>query len=496
MRSASSIPAVPGSNESKKVIDAIKEVLVGLEKNQASTTPSVVQTVTTGGIKNHDDLQNIHGYDSYNPEDTVPNKHLSNAQLYGLLFKGVDHAALDHLDFASSGHTGFQASGADLSIAGMSGAIITTSSTMTSIEELDDSVASQKETGFGAWTSGTDANTYTITGGKFQIDRTGYGYINGKKVIWASGQQTGTLSANTFYAVYIDASGLIQTSTSPFVANVIRLFEVLYDGTIYMVAKENHAKEFPSAVSGFLHKAVGTIIAGTGAIVTRVATGTGASANDRRIKIVGADTLSDHGLDSIINADNPVTWNVFYRNGSGKWIRNGQFTELPIKYNNAGTPTALDVTNAYAEYVLYCIKDDIETASVQYIAVMGETVYTVLATLLADLTAGLATFSTNELKNMEAAQLGYAVVQYSVTGGYIEELQVAKSTLNQQVVGGTAGTGGGVSDHGLLSGLADDDHTQYHNDARGDSRYTQKPPSDGKLYAWRGGTGWEELVIS
>lgn len=30
---------------------------------------------------------------------------------------------------------------------------------------------------------------------------------------------------------------------------------------------------------------------------------------------------------------------------------------------------------------------------------------------------------------------------------------------------------GGVSDHGLLTGLNDDDHPQYHNDARGDARY-------------------------
>lgn len=35
-----------------------------------------------------------------------------------------------------------------------------------------------------------------------------------------------------------------------------------------------------------------------------------------------------------------------------------------------------------------------------------------------------------------------------------------------------AGLGvGGVSDHGALTGLADDDHPQYHNDARGDVRY-------------------------
>jgi hypothetical protein len=31
-----------------------------------------------------------------------------------------------------------------------------------------------------------------------------------------------------------------------------------------------------------------------------------------------------------------------------------------------------------------------------------------------------------------------------------------------------------AQDHGALSGLADDDHAQYHNDARGDARYAQK----------------------
>lgn len=37
--------------------------------------------------------------------------------------------------------------------------------------------------------------------------------------------------------------------------------------------------------------------------------------------------------------------------------------------------------------------------------------------------------------------------------------------------------GGGVSDHGALTGLNDDDHPQYHNDARGDARYTPVNPS-------------------
>jgi len=40
---------------------------------------------------------------------------------------------------------------------------------------------------------------------------------------------------------------------------------------------------------------------------------------------------------------------------------------------------------------------------------------------------------------------------------------------------------GGVTDHGGLTGLVDDDHAQYHNDARGDARYLQKASNLGDL---------------
>ena len=39
-------------------------------------------------------------------------------------------------------------------------------------------------------------------------------------------------------------------------------------------------------------------------------------------------------------------------------------------------------------------------------------------------------------------------------------------------------SGAGVSDHGALTGLSDDDHSQYHNDTRGDVRYYTKTQSD------------------
>ena len=50
--------------------------------------------------------------------------------------------------------------------------------------------------------------------------------------------------------------------------------------------------------------------------------------------------------------------------------------------------------------------------------------------------------------------------------------------------------GTGVTDHGLLTGLADDDHTQYFNQTRGDARYLQSART---LTAGAGLTGGGDL---
>jgi len=53
------------------------------------------------------------------------------------------------------------------------------------------------------------------------------------------------------------------------------------------------------------------------------------------------------------------------------------------------------------------------------------------------------------------------------------------------------GDGGGVTDHGALTGLADDDHAQYHNDTRGDARYAPvaKGVTNGDSHDHNGGDG-------
>lgn len=66
----------------------------------------------------------------------------------------------------------------------------------------------------------------------------------------------------------------------------------------------------------------------------------------------------------------------------------------------------------------------------------------------------------------------------TISGSTIPASQLGSGTpdgtkfLRDDNVWAAPGGGPGATDHGALTGLADDDHTQYHNDARGDARYS------------------------
>lgn len=83
------------------------------------------------------------------------------------------------------------------------------------------------------------------------------------------------------------------------------------------------------------------------------------------------------------------------------------------------------------------------------------------------------------------SQLADATALASATNGQVPTWQASTGTW----VPGAAG--GGVSDHGGLGGLADDDHPQYHTDARGDARY---PPLGRLVTAGAGLTGGGSLA--
>lgn len=84
---------------------------------------------------------------------------------------------------------------------------------------------------------------------------------------------------------------------------------------------------------------------------------------------------------------------------------------------------------------------------------------------------GASTFQINALAAVPLQKNGTALASGDIASGGI--YRVTYDGANFQVLGIGGSGGGGVTDHGALTGLADDDHTQYLNNTRGDARYPQ-----------------------
>lgn len=319
----------------------------------------------------------------------------------------------------------------------------------TAIEALDDSIYAEGNTGFGAWTT-ANSPYWDISGGQFRLFNSGYGYIKGKKVTWTASpgtpQTLTAFSANTLNYIYIDSAGLLQSTTTVsaalFLTNII-IFEVLYDGTNYVGVKENHPYSFNTAVSGYLHKTLGCVLSKTygsnslGATIAKIGTGNGASATDRQVKIVGAAVAIDHGLETTIpdSGGSPITWRFFYTNASGFWVQHVAQTEMLSDWNNAGTLTAL-VDPESTIYRLYVSKDNLNTSTPEYFAIIDTSVYASLGDAQTAIANGTVAIPTNELFDLEVAQLGYVIVTRGVTYTYIVNTIVEKQVIGAQYSGG------------------------------------------------------------
>ena len=336
----------------------------------------------------------------------------------------------------------------DLFITGLSGNIITTESIKTSIEEIDSSIFDILISGVCNW--GGAGNYYSVAGTTFTLLRSGDGRIKGKNITWV-GNQNITLVANACNYIYINSSGTLAVTQvdglSVYTDNIL-LFEALYDGTNIFVVKEDHTCNMQAVTSFVFHNTIGTVITTStnnqniGANITRVATGGGGAVGDRQLKIVGEAYLMDHGLITTIPDSSSAAINInwYYTNASGHWVRFAQQTEAPMYYNNAGTPTLL-TAGRYANFRIYVSKDDLNSVTPTYFAVMGTVQHLNSAQALAAVNAGTVASYTNELYQLELAQLGFITVDNS-GGGFISRVLINKKTT---VSGITTGTGSALA---------------------------------------------------
>lgn len=182
-----------------------------------------------------------------------------------------------------------------------------------------------------------------------------------------------------------------------------------------------------------------------------------------------------------------VTGTIYHPGTNTPWTRasvhfrlEALFATASITYPGDGTVAITDSAGAFS--IVLAVPDS-GTARYKCTLPDGASFAFVIA-------AGAATTLETLINASAAASVAQNVVQTAIDAH--ELLSDAHSFLrledtpnaytgqggkNVVVKGDASGlefvTGGGVTDHGALTGLTDDDHPQYHNDARGDARYWQ-----------------------
>jgi len=294
---------------------------------------------------------------------------------------------------------------------------------------LDVNAGLQITSGFATWTG---AGNYfdDTTLGDFTILRGGTGYVNSKPVTWAAPQTISGLVAGNTYYIYVDNTGTIGKTTtfsaSLYQDNIV-LFECLRDSTLVnnqITVKENHPFGFPIQSSDYLHEVLGTVIENmtNGANITLNGT--------QKIQINGADVLADHGLETTIpdSGGVGVTWRKMYTDAGGKWATQNNTDTFGGFYNNAGTVTALGA-NKFGVYTLYVSKDTLTAVTPTYFAVLDSAQYNNLSVAQSAIASGATSRSSNELAQLELAQLGYII--YDQGSNSIVQVTVSKSTIRQ-----------------------------------------------------------------
>lgn len=295
-------------------------------------------------------------------------------------------------------------------------------------------------TGAATW-GGAGVYFVDSTPGSFTVSRPGTGFIKGKPVAWAGSQTTTGLTAGNCYYICIDSSGLIYKTTSDATAysgDYIPLFECMVESAAntQITVREDHPYNMPYLVNHYLHDSIGPIIENhsKGANITLKGT--------QQITISGADVLLDHGLSTDIadTGSDAVTFNKMYTNapGSGsKWCLYSATATFTGHYNNAGTVTALD-TSKFAVYTLYVSKDNLNSSSPTYYAVLDTSQYSNQAAAQTAIGNGSVAAASNELAALELCKLGYIIYSKTTPNDTIVQVIIAKSTFQSSVT--TTGT--------------------------------------------------------
>lgn len=273
----------------------------------------------------------------------------------------------------------------------------------------------------------------------------GTGYVNDGtdlfRVTWSAVANL-LLTASTTNFIYVDENGVVQDSTSePSNKSNILLAEAITDGASILLLSSHPTilEESPAQFHDYAKDVIGNIV------VSGLMTAKDAIAY--RLE-VDAGVYYSHDFRSVVPATDPITFTYWYRDGGGGWTRVVAQTLIDEDNWDDGTGTLNSlVATEWKKDLLFVVY----TASgvVEYHIFYGQEVF---ASQSEAESGNLPSAASDVITN--GVRSGGIVIEGAAAS--IASVVDVRPFLGQLAPGTTA-----VTDHGLLSGLADDDHMQY-----------------------------------
>ena len=313
--------------------------------------------------------------------------------------------------------------------------------------------------------------TITPTGSSFDVWVSGTSYT-------VTAAQTLTIPNTTgLYYIGCEAGPVFGYQTTYFVwesqAPVAYVYWNASTQKAEFFADERHGTTLDWATHEYLHRTRGAALASGFALGSYSVTGTGNLSADAQVGL-GGGTFFDEDLEIAITASatpTPNTWEqilaspaeipVFYMDGSA-WRMDAP-TTYPVKpgtarirYNSVNGGGVWDLTDvSQSDYGISWI---VATNNLNYpvVAIMGQASY---GSLPATRSVGWEDLILTNLPIVEMRPLWKLAFQTASTYTNTPHARLREVTdIRGAISTGAAVT---VNDHGLLAGLADDDHTQY-----------------------------------
>jgi len=311
-------------------------------------------------------------------------------------------------------------------------------------------------------------------------------YSQGKKFTKTATETVDITDTEGLWFFYFTTAGVLTASQTPwgFDSGVVFIALGYWDATnnsLILFGEERHGMIMSPDTHEFLHNTAGAQWAS--GFTPSVTIGNGSSNSHCEIQSISAGTLYDE--DILHSSSQQTTYEIWYKLGaSAAWRKTAAsaaaiYQAATRPYYNQFTGGAWQLTQATnTDFILMHIFATNSTADGKSIIIMGEDEYATRAQAQTAAETEINAIVTGSLPTAEFTPIATLIIECrdSYTNTYNARVVVTGEGSNFVDFRGNDKTGVGalVSEHGNLTGLLDDDHTQYHDDTRGDIRYYTK----------------------